>query len=148
MPPPPPETLPLKPLPPVWGGPRNPKNPPLYGLAWRSSLSELSRKYGTTRLCAIPDRVFVTPFLEQLDAFEGKIIYSIQFRYDDSAPDDNDQLCFLTFNDREKNLATLGGPDGDKFLEIMKNMMKMTKEEESTLMWYRCARMVDTDFWM
>ncbi|KAJ7172234.1 hypothetical protein C8R46DRAFT_1085231 [Mycena filopes] len=142
-----PATLPLKPLPPLWGGPRNGRNAPLYGLAWRSSLADIFRKFETKSLSSVPNKVFVQPFLEQLEPFVGcvKIKYSLQFRYDDSAEDGRDHVCFITFNDKEKNLATLAGPDGDKFMEIMKNMMKINEADEATLMWYRCVGMANSN---
>ncbi|KAJ7172233.1 hypothetical protein C8R46DRAFT_1348696 [Mycena filopes] len=145
----PPATLPLdlSSLPPLWGGPRKSKTA-LYGLGWRTSLVEIFRKYDVSRLSSVRHKVFTRAAFEELDAFDGKIKFGIQFLCDFSVADDDDnnQICLITFNDREKNLTTLAGPDGDKFIEIMKKLMKLSEEDEASFMWYRCKGANDLDY--
>jgi hypothetical protein len=71
----------------------------------------------------------------------SKIRFDPRYIHDESADDDdeNDVLCFITFNDNAKSLAALAGPDGDAFVEAAREAMAIVPEEEPSFKWYRCS---------
>ncbi|KAJ7284696.1 hypothetical protein C8J57DRAFT_1497588 [Mycena rebaudengoi] len=126
----------------VWGGPRNSKIAPLYGLGWRTSYRKVLCKYEVEMLASIPMEVLGPRWAKYREQFRGKIIFDPRYIHDLSVADDdeNDLLCFITFNTHAKNLATLASADGAPFLDAVKDVMKITEAEALTFQWYRCIR--------
>ncbi|KAJ7905140.1 hypothetical protein B0H13DRAFT_2023492 [Mycena leptocephala] len=138
-----PLTLPYDSPPAVWGGIRNSRTAPLYGLGWRSSHREVLRRNDVPTMClaSIPLKVIAPRWQKYMDSFLN-IRFDPRYIPDVSAvvnDEENSLLCFITFNDNAKSLATLAGPDGEAFVKAAKEVMKISPDEEASFMWYRCS---------
>jgi hypothetical protein len=156
-----PLTLPYDSPPAVWGGIRNSRTAPLYGLGWRSSHREVLRRNDVPTMClaSIPLKVIAPRWQKYMDSFLyvcniqlqplsklsipcSNIRFDPRYIPDVSAvvnDEENSLLCFITFNDNTKSLAALAGPDGEAFVKAAKEVMKILPDEEVSFMWYRCS---------
>ncbi|KAJ6478506.1 hypothetical protein C8R47DRAFT_1322993 [Mycena vitilis] len=123
---------------PVWD--RRPRSP-LYGLGWRSSEEKILERLDTCMtLAEIPRHILRRKWL---DLHEGKfpdIIFNPTFSEDMSAPanEPNRLICYITFNVTQKALDALEEPDGKTFIHEAKKLLHISKDEENSLMWYKC----------
>ncbi|KAJ7643336.1 hypothetical protein DFH06DRAFT_1477122 [Mycena polygramma] len=140
----PPLTRPLNEPPAVWGG-RGSRDAPFYGLGLRISHKKVLAKYNTSMdLSSLASQILVRRWYspEVENEFRDKIQFSPKFIPDwklVKAREEDDLVCFVTFNKDTRTMDTLRGPEGPEVMKTIKKVMEFTEEEQSSLMWYKCA---------
>ncbi|KAJ7626290.1 hypothetical protein DFH06DRAFT_1228452 [Mycena polygramma] len=140
-----PSTRALNDPPPPWGG-HGSRSAPLYGLGWRSSHAKVLAKYRTNMdIALVPLEILALEWHSQEagERFQDKIIFDPRFIPDfkllNAGIAENAMLCFITFNIDANHMANLSSAEGIEFMKAAKDVMKITAEDEKSLMWYRCS---------